>query len=453
MRPDPRNMHFGSPEFSPPKPERRTLSNGMTVFLLEDHEIPLFQGSAVVRTGAVFDPPGKTGLARICGQLLVQGGTADFPGGLLDEILEDKAIDMESSIGNQSGSVSVNAMTENLDDALRLFADVLRRPAFDEGKLELARRKAIEEIVRTADDPDSLAFREFRRLLYAGDPRGRSATVEEVKGITRQDLVDFHSRSFYPDRVILGFSGDFDSTAVVEKLEKLFGDWTPSGEPAPPLPVPDGAAADRHINLIEKDLPQATMAMGHLAPSKTSPDYVPFMLADFILGQGGFNSRLTREVRSNRGLAYSVGSFYRGDIGYGVFVASGKTANSTAVEVLNVMAGIIEEMRTLGVTQEETAWAKDSIINGMIFRYSSSAAVLGEAMALEYDRLPPDFAERVKERIQKATAAEASNAARKWLNFGAATVVVLGKEAEYKGDWPPDRTLQRFTVDSEGRVR
>ncbi len=450
---DPRAMRFPPPAFSPPSPARHVLPNGLTVFLLEDHEIPLIQGQALVRTGWVFDPPGKTGLSRLCGQILVSGGTRDKPGGSLDEILEERAIDLSGEIGSQSGSVGVNALTTEADAALALFADVLRRPAFDAGRLDIAKKRLVDEIRRLPDKPEGLAFREFRRLLYGADPRGRYPTEEEVSGLSRQDVVDFHRRYFHPDRVILGFSGDFEAAALLARIEALFGDWAPSGEPPPAMPVPDGRGADAGISLVDKDLPQATIALGHLAPSKTDDDYVTFMLANYVLGEGGFNSRLTREIRSNRGLAYSVGSFYRGDVGYGVFVASCQTKNETAPEALGLIIGLADELGKKGVTAEELAWAKESIINGMIFRYSSSAAVMGEALSLEYDRLPPDFYRVFKGRIEAAGLEDVNRAAARRLDPGRATIVVLGKESAYAGAWPSGRTLRHLALQPDGRVR
>lgn len=450
--PDPRTMVFAPPAFSPPRPERHVLDNGMVVYLLEDHEIPLVQGQAVIRVSALLEPPGKTGLAGLCGRMLVQGGTEKLPGELLYEVLEEKAIGMSSGITNQSGIVSFNALSEDFDTALGLFADVLRRPAFDPGKLDVAKQNMAEEILRVADNPDSLTFREFRRLFYTDHPRGRSPKVEEIRSLSGGEVLDFYGRYFHPDRIILGFSGDLETGPLLERLEELFGDWEPLGGPPPEFPVPDIGANDVNINLIDKDLPQASIAVGQFAPPKDSPDYAPFMLASYILGEGGFHARLTREIRSNRGLAYSAGSFFRGDIGYGVFVAYVKTKNESAVEVLRLIGEITEEMKRDGVLGEELAWATESIINSMIFRYSSSAAVLDESLALDYDGLPPDYITRLKERIEKTTAEEVKAAAEKYLNAGRETIVILGKESEYRGEWPRERRIKRLLLSPEGEI-
>ncbi len=177
------------------------------------------------------------------------------------------------------------------------------------------------------------------------------------------------------------------------------------------------------------------------------------MLANFILGEGGFNSRMMREIRSNRGLAYSVGSFYRGDIGYGVFVSWCKTRNQTAPEVLGLMTGLMEEMRRGEITEEELSWAREAIINGMIFRYSSTSTLLSEAMRLEYDGLPPDYIRELKKKIQEATLDSVREVARKHLDPDGATVVILGNGSEYEGPWPGERALNSLEVTPEGEIR
>jgi zinc protease len=450
--PDPRTMSFPPVTFVPPRPERRVLGNGMVVYLLEDHEVPLVEGRALVRAGSVLDPPGKTGLARLTGQVLVRGGTVELPGERLDGELENRAIEMGADISNQSGSVTLDAPAADLDTALVLLAGVLRNPAFEEGRFEQAKRRMIEETRRQGDDPGGLAYREFRRLLYAGDPRGRTPTAADLEALTRADTAALHRELFRPDRIILGFSGDFRGPDLLARLEALFGDWSPSGLPPPPFPVPDPAAADRGLAVIDKDLAQATVILGRFAPPRESDDHIPFMIADYILGSGGFNSRLTREIRSNRGLAYSAGSFYRGDNRYGVFVASCQTANGTAAEAFGLMAGEIGRMQIDGVTADELAWARDSILNAMVFRYASSAAVVAEAMGLEYDGLPADFTARVAERLRTVDAAAVSGAAARWLDPGAGTAVVLGRESELGRDWSGGRTIRRYRVEEDGRV-
>jgi zinc protease len=187
------------------------------------------------------------------------------------------------------------------------------------------------------------------------------------------------------------------------------------------------------VHLAAKELPQTTIVMGHLAPPKGSPDYFAFTVVDHILGGSGFGSRLTSEIRSNRGLAYSVGSFYRGDIGYGVFGAYCMTKSASALEAARLMRGIVARVRDEGVGEEELRRAKDAILNNLIFSVDGSREVVAQRMSFEYDGLPADFLERYRDRIEAVTLADVRAAATRLLHPEALSVVAVGDEVALAG--------------------
>ncbi len=450
--PDPRLLEFPAPRFAPPVPDRRELANGLVIHLLEDHQIPMVSCRAMVRTGGVLDPPGLRGTARLLGDLMVEGGTEGLPGRKLAEALEERSIDLAGSIGGQSGGFSVNAMSRDFPEALRLFADVLRRPALDAELLETVRGRQVDEALRLVDQPDALAFREFRRFVYAGDPRGETPTPAVIRKIAREDVAALHRRDFHPDRIILGCSGDFDTARLMADIEALFGDWRPSGGEPLPMPLPSATPPGGVVHFLEKDLPQSVIVEGHLAPPRESADHVPFTVADFVLGSAGFSSRLMREIRSNRGLAYSVGSFYRADAGYGVFVATARVRNGAAADVLALMRGETGKLIRDGLTGDELAFARDALVNAMIFRYSGPGAVVAEAVALEYDRLPADFADQFARRIMTVTPEDVAAAARSHFNLANPVTVVVGGADALNG-LPADYRIERISLDQEGVPR
>jgi zinc protease len=249
-----------------------------------------------------------------------------------------------------------------------------------------------------------------------------------VAAITRDDLVAFHARHYHPDRVILGVSGLFDEAELLALVRRHFGDWAPAGAPPAPFPLPDAPPRAR-VLLAAKDLPQATIVMGHLAPARESADFHAFTVLDHILGGSGFGSRLTSEIRSDRGLAYSVGSFYRADAGYGVFGAYCKTKTESAAEATGLMRAIMERLRREGPGEEELRRAKDAIVNNLIFSVDGSREVVAQKMAYRYDGLPEDFLERYRDRIEAVTAAEVREAARRHLRPDAAATVIVGDES------------------------
>jgi zinc protease len=424
--PDPREMTFPEVRLQPPEHRRLELANGTVLYLLEDHEVPLVNVRILLRTGAVFDPPGKSGLAELTGRVLRAGGTDRHEAPRLNEEIENMGARLETSIGREAAHASLSVLSADVEEGLGLLAEVLRNPAFPEAEVAKARRKKVEEIRRGNDDPDTIAYRELRAAVYGEDPRGRSPSPEDISGITREDMADFHRRYFHPDRMMVGVSGDIREEDFMKLWERNFGDWEPApGEP-PPFPLP-GASPPPAVYLAARSFPQTTIVLGHLAPSLHSPEHYPFLLMNYILGGAGFNSRLTGEIRSNRGLAYSVGSRYRGGDGYGILTAWCKTGNDTVSAAAPLMLEVMESVRREGVTEEELRWAKEAVVNNLIFSIDSAAEIVSRRMSHEYQGLPPDYLERFPERIRAVTREEVGRVAGAFLRPREAAVVVVGE--------------------------
>ena len=429
---DPRTMRFPTLPLAPPQPKRIELENGLVLFLLRDPEVPLVTVQALVRTGAVLEPAAKVDLAEITGRVMRTGGTARLTGQQLNVRLESLGAVVETGIGRQSGTASLSVLAPDLAVGIELLADVLRTPVFDAAEVERVKRRKIEEIRRSNDEPDTIAFREFRTAVYGDDPRGRQSTPEMAAAITRDDLVDFHARSFFPDRTMLGVSGFFDEEQLLALVRRHFGDWPPAGAQAPAFPVPT-RPPQSGVFLVPKELPQATLIMGHLAPAKDSAEFFAFSVLDHILGGSGFSSRLTSEIRSDRGLAYSVGSFYRGDVGYGVFGAYCMTKSASALEAARLMRGIIERIGVEGVSAEELRRAKDAIVNNLIFSVDGTREVIAQRLGFAYDGLPADFLERYRDRVEAVSLEDVRAAAVRFLRPDAMSMVVVGEDAALAG--------------------
>ncbi|MDY7032598.1 MAG: pitrilysin family protein [Thermodesulfobacteriota bacterium] len=421
----PRDMSFTPLTFAPPKGDRITLNNGMVLYVLEDQELPLFNLSAVIRTGSIYDPTERVGLAQLTGKVMRTGGTKLMEPDEINDQLEYIAGSVEIGIGRESGSASLSVMKKDIDFGLKIFSDILMNPRFDQSKLDLAKKQKIEAIRRRNDNPSDIAFREFRRVLYKGNPRGRISTFESINAITRQDLIEFHDKFFRPGNMLFAVSGDFKKDVIIKKLEQTFQGWRKSPVSITEAPLPE-YSLKRSIHYAFKDVSQSTIVLGHLAVSKTDPDYYPFTVLNFILGGGGFNSRLTSEIRSNRGLAYSVGSFYRGDVEYGVFAAICMTKSSTTYQAISLIEKIITETKENGVTEEELTWAKESIINKFIFTFTSSASVVNQQMWLEYDKLPDDYLQKYQENVSLVTHEDIRRVAKKYLHPDKSLFVIVG---------------------------
>ena len=435
----PANLSYKPLEFPFPQAEQVQLSNGIELYLLEDSELPLINFVALVRTGSVFEPAEKAGLASLTGTVMRTGGTSSLSGDEINEKLEFIAGSVETGIGREVGSASLSVLKKDIDLGLTIFADVLRTPAFSQDKVELAKQKKIESIRRQNDNPQSIAFREFRRALFDDGPRGRVPTLETVSSISREDMVAFHKKYFYPKNIILGVSGDFERGAIIQKLETAFKSWEPATLSFPDLELPAERDA-KSIYYAHKDLPQSTIIMGNFAADKTHPDYFPFTVLNYIIGGGGFTSRLMSEIRSNRGLAYSVGSIYRAETDYGLFATYCFTKSESTLESITLISGILEKVKHEGITQEELDRAKSSLLNSFIFEFTTPSQIVNKQVAIAFDNLPKDFLEIYRERITEVTLEDVNTVAQRYLHPDRMLLVVVGNRDNFDGplnQWGP----------------
>jgi len=432
----PRKMTFPPLAFNLPQAERTVLANGMVLYMREDFELPLITLSVLIRTGSMYDPPQQNGLAAVMAKVWRNGGTADQTPQEINEILEYMAAQLEFSMGRESGSIFLSVRKKDFPQALAILVSLLRKPAFDPVQLDLAKKQEIEAIRRSNDDPQEIAFREFRQALYAGNPRGRVPTIESIDAIRQKDLFTFHQKFVYPHNLLLGVSGDFKVVEMKTWLEEAFRGWEQSLVEVPFIPPPL-PREQKSILCAEKDLPQSMILLGHLTIPRNHPDYIPFKVLNFILGGGGFNSRLTQEIRSNQGLAYSVGSFYQGRVGYGVFGAYGQTKSSTTGKMISLFYEIIEGLKKNNAKREELDWAKNSLLNQFIFSFTSSASIVSQQMDIEYDGLPVDTLQRYPEKVKTVTLEDLGRAAQS-LHPEKSLLLVVGKEKDF------DRPLSSF---------
>ena len=430
-RANPRSMSFPPLTFAIPKAERVLLNNGTPAYLLQDRELPIVTVTALIRTGSVYDPAAKSGLAQLAGSQLRGGGTTALQPRQLDEELEFMASSVESAFASDSGTVTMTSLTKNLPRTLTLFGDVLFRPRFDTQRFEIARRQALEAIRRQNDDPKEVANRELTRSLYTGHPLGQIPTAGTLQAITRADLQTFHRRFVRPDNLIITVSGDFDRSQIIEQLNRTVGSVRASG----PLSLPTIPAVPNNdrpaVLYAAKQLNQSVIRLGHLGITKDDPDLYAVRVLDFILG-GSFTSRLMMEIRTNRGLAYNVGS--RFDVGRrftGSFIAETETRADATLKVIDLMTGIISGIRTELVSEQELKLAKESIINSFLFGFTSPASIVLQQARLEFYGYQPDYLDRYRERIAAVTREDLLKAARAHLRPETFKLVVVGDATSF----------------------
>jgi zinc protease len=416
-----------------PGVERLELANGVRLYLKEDHELPLVRITAMFGVGTIDEPAEKIGLGQLYAAALRTGGAGSRPPADFDGELERLAIDLGVDVGSYATTCDMSVQAGDFEAGMALLADLLRRPRFDSRRVELARRQLVEQIRRQEDDPGFVAGRALHRALYGEHPLGRTPTVPSVQAVTREDLIRRHDRHALPNELWLGISGDFDRETLMALLERLLGDWAP-GDPAPQEIPPLPAEMPARVVAVNKDLPQTTILLGERGIDKNDPDLYALRVMNYILGGGDFNSRLMREVRSNRGLAYSVYSYFQvGRRLPGLFVAGCETRTSTVVEVVELMRRLMKEITEHPVSDAELRLAKDSLVNSFVFAFDNPHDIVTQTMRIDFYGYPADYLERYRERIAAVTADHVLAAARRHLHPDGQVVVLVGDRASLGG--------------------
>jgi len=419
------------PAFHPQEPKRIELANGMIIFLQEDHELPLISGTARIHGGSREEPASKVGMLDIYGEVWRTGGTKSQTGDQLDDYLEIRAAKVETGVNADSTSISLSCLKADFDDVFKVFADLLREPEFRADKIDLAQKEMNDAISRRNDNAAEIAGRESVKLAYGkNNPYVRQPEYATVAAVTRQDLLDWHHAHVYPNNIILGISGDFDSAKMEALLRQTFGDWSKGPEVKPP-DIKFDPAKPGYYQIPRTDVNQSSVRMVELGIRRDNPDYYATQVFNEAFG-GGFSSRLFRNIRTAKGLAYDVG----GGIGSafdhtGILRLSVGTKSSTTVESIQAIYEQIDDLKNHPISEEEIKQAKDSILNSFVFNFDEPEKVLRERMAYEFYGYPADFLERYRAGVEKVQAADVARVAGKYLHKDQLAVLVVGNTAEF----------------------
>jgi zinc protease len=419
------------PAFKPQQPKRIELSNGMVIFLQEDHELPLIEGSARIRGGSRNEPASKVGLVDILGEVWRTGGTKTQTGDQLDEFLEVRAAKVETDGGPDSTTIDLSCLKGDFDDVFKVFADLLQNPEFRADKLDLAQKQADDGISRRNDDVGGIAARESTKLAYGADnPYAREPEYSTIAAITRQDLIDWHKTYVHPNHVILGISGDFDAGVMETKLRAAFESWPKGGELSKDQ-IQYHPANPGYYLIPKEDVNQSNIHMVALGTTRSNPDYYAIAVFNEAFG-GAFSSRLFNDIRTKRGLAYHVGGGIGANFGHpGILQFTMGTKSQSTIESIQALDEEIDNLAKQPITDDEIKQAKDAILNAFIFRLDSPDKVLAERLTYEFYGYPPDWLDKFPAEIQKVTAADVNRVAAKYVHRDQLAVLVVGNTKEF----------------------
>jgi len=449
---DPRSLKFPPLEFKAPKADRTVLPNGMVVYTLEDHFLPIINVTSAINTGEMYVPAEKAGLASLTGDVMRTGGTKKMTGDDVDKALDYVAASVSVSIGRDRGTAAMFCLRKDFDSILPIFAEILVSPAFARDKIDKRKKELMESFRRENDEPEEIVGREFRRLVYKEHPYARRETgyPETIERIGRDDMLAFHANFFHPKNIILGISGDFEKKEMLQKLEEVFTGWERCEIDFPPVPEMP-ASFERSLNYIRKDINQSSVLLGHIGLERLNPDFYAVSVMNFILG-ADFTSRLVENVRTKGGLAYSVGSVFEMPKYKGMFFCYFDTANPQTRFAVEKTVAELERIRSEKVSEEEFKRAKDALSNRFVFTFATSRSVVEKLVSIEYEGLPRDYLDTYLDKVAAVTPDDALRVAQKYIHPESITLLVVGDEEALRSfpeNWGKFNTIGLSSPPSE----
>ncbi|MFN7965855.1 MAG: pitrilysin family protein [Acidobacteriota bacterium] len=433
----PKQLTYPALNFEVPKAEdfRVKLKTGQAAYVAEDHALPLVTVSITVRAGAWLDPANKPGVASLTGSMMRDGGTERSTAEQFDEEVDFLAADLNSFIGLTQGGASLNCLSKDLEKGLDLLFEMMTKPRFQADRLAVRKGTILEEMKQRNDDAGTILEREWGWLMYGQEHFApREQTQAELDSITREDLINFHKMYWRPEQMIIAASGDLDKAKLIASLEKRFAAWKPTGPVAKiawPPPAPKHTPKPG-LYLVEKDIPQGKVYIGHLGaqrdPNWSNPDNVALQVMNDILGGGGFTSRITKRVRSDEGLAYSAGSRFGIDNYWpGTFRVSYQSKSPTVALAAKLSLEEIEKIRTQLVPAEELTTSKNSFVDTFPQTFQSKAAIVNTYAADEYIGRPHAYWQMYRDNMRKVTAEDVRRVAQQYLKPDQLVMLIVGK--------------------------
>ena len=417
-----------SAEYKVPHPVSRTLANGLVVHVFEDHDLPTVYYRMLIKTGASNEPAEKSGLAALTADVM-RKGTTSLNSQDLAEKIDFLGASLEVNADRDYSTLLAQARTQDKDTILGLMADVALHPAFSQDEVDREKSQTQAAIRQSRDDPASVADEHLAALIHGPHPYARPVIGDEhsVGGLSRQDLVDFHATYWRPNNAVLAIAGDVNAEDAFAAVEKAFGGWEKKDVPGrPAMQSPDLPGS--RVRLLDKpDLTQSQIRIGYVGLPRSTPDYFPVQVMNYILGGGGFASRLTADVRSKMGLTYDISSGYTYGVDPGSFVIETFTKNATVKQSIDATLNEIKTYRDQGATADELAKAKSYYLGAFPFLFEGPGDVARQWLVAEFYGLGDDYFDKYRDRMRAVTIDDVKRVAQKYLRTEPVAVVVVGR--------------------------
>ena len=414
--------------------EKLDSFKGAQAYLVQTKSLPMVDIEISIDAGDRYDPSAKSGLATVVGQLMNYGAKSEK--GLLNEAqIADEIADLGANLGvSVSGERAIMRIRtlsrkDLRDRAVQLASAMLSAPTYDAKILAREKQRMTTALLESETKPESVLDRRFRKLVYGDYPLANSPTVRSIANINATDLQQFHKQFYRGDRMIVSIVGDVSKVEAAEIVQGLLQRVPQSGPAIAKLPEfersPVEPLSQREVT-IPFDTQQAHIAMGMTAVTRSNPDYFPLLVGNYVLGGGGFVSRLMSEVREKRGLAYSVFSYFAPGKDVGIFQAGVQTKSDQATLALEVMSSTIAQFIANGPMQSELDAAKANLINGYPLRIDNNRKLLDNVSSIAWNNLPLDTMDVWTKQVEMVSLDQVKEAFQKYLAMDRMKIVVLG---------------------------
>lgn len=402
-----------------------TSPGGITAWLYEEHTVPMIAIDASFAGGPALDPEGREGALTLMAGLLEEGA-GEYDAIAFAEAREEIAAGMSFGTSRDGVEVSARFLTSELEASAALLRTALLEPRFEERAFERVRAQLLASLAADAENPEIIARRAFLERAFAGHPYGRPAdgSIESVRGLTREDMVRAHRDALVRERLTVAVVGDITAERLGPLLDELFADLPASG---PPLPEVADPALAGDLEVIEVDVPQSVVVFGQPGIARDDPDFLTAFVVDYVFGGGGFGSRLTQEVREERGLTYGIYTYlFPGDYGW-LYQGSFSSANGRVAEAIGIVRDEWRRLRDEGITQAELDAAKRYLTGAYPLRFVGSGQIAAQLLGIQLAGLGMDYVNERNAMIEAVTLEEANRVARELLDPEALSFVVAGQ--------------------------
>jgi zinc protease len=408
-------------------PQRSVLPNGIILLTSEQRALPMVSIELLIDAGSRHDLPNQEGLANLTTRLLTNG-TQRRTALQISDTLDFVGARLSAACGEDLASVSMTVLKKDLGTGLELLAEVLTAANFPQEEIDRQKQSIIASIRAREESPGDIAQRRFAEALYSQSPYGRPVEGNEVsvKALEQKTLKAFYDRYYRPNRTIVSIVGDISHQEIARALNEALHAWQ-KGDPAT-APVPPSKIGSSETIRVHKDLTQANIVLGHDGVGRENPDYYAIQVMNYILGGGGFSSRTLDSIRNERGLAYSVYSYFSAEKGHGTFELVMQTKNETALEAIRIANVEIRRMREALVTEEELKDAKDYLIGSFPLRLDTNRKVANFWAQVEYFQLGLDYPDRYGDFIQKVSREDVRRVAQKYLKPESLITVIVANQ-------------------------